>query len=66
MGRHSLPLFCTGSLLAMAGAIVRFEWGGGVLRDTVIILAVLTIPMLLAYLLDSGRPVPRPRAAQAA
>ena len=66
MGRHSLPVFCTGSLLAMAGAILRFEWGGGVLRDTVIILTGLTIPMLLAYTLDSGRPVPRTRAAQAA
>lgn len=66
MGRHSLPVFCTGSLLAMAGAIVRFEWGGGVLRDTVIILIVITIPMLLAYTLDSRRSVPRSRTAQAA
>ncbi len=57
MGRHSLPVFCTGSLLAMAGAILRFEWGGGVLRDTLIILAILTVPMILAYMLDSGRPV---------
>jgi hypothetical protein len=66
MGRHSLPVFCTGSILAMAGAILRFEWGGGVFRDTVIILTVLTIPMLLAYTLDTGRPVPRRSAAQAA
>ena len=66
MGRHSLPVFCTGSLLAMAGAILRYEWGGGVLRDTVIVLTGITIPMLLAYTLDSGRPMPRARAAQAA
>jgi hypothetical protein len=66
MGRHSLPVFCTGSLLAMAGAIVRFEWGGGIFRDTVIILTGLTIPMLLAYALDSGRRVPRTSTAQAA
>jgi len=66
MGRHSLPVFCLGSLLAMAGAILRYEWGGGLLRDTVIVLTGLTIPMLLAYALDAGRPVSRPRAVQAA
>ena len=66
MGRHSLPVFCLGSLLAMAGAILRYEWGGGLLRDTVIVLTGLTIPMLLAYALDAGRPVSRPRTVQAA
>lgn len=66
MGRHSLPVFCMGSLLAMAGAILRYEWGGGVFRDTLIVLTAITIPMLLAYTLDSGRPVPRSGAAQAA
>ncbi|WP_119389221.1 OpgC family protein [Taklimakanibacter lacteus] len=66
MGRHSLPVFCLGSLLAMAGAILRYEWGGGVLHDTVLILSVFTLPMLLAYALDAGRPAPRSRAAQAA
>jgi hypothetical protein len=65
MGRHSLPVFCLGSLLAMTGAIVRYEWGGGILRDTVIVLTGLTIPMLLAYMLDSTRSVASPRAARA-
>src|SRR5262245_55806051 len=41
MGRHSLPVFCTGSLLAMVGAILRFEWDGGVFRDTAVILTCL-------------------------
>lgn len=66
MGRHSLPAFCAGSLLAMAGAILRYEWDGGAFRDTVIILAGLGIPMLLAYMLDSGRIVPRHRVVQTA
>ncbi|WP_162918632.1 OpgC family protein [Taklimakanibacter deserti] len=65
MGRHSLPVFCTGSLFATAGAILRYEWGGGVFRDTVIILTGFTIPMLVAYSLDAGRSVPRTRTAQA-
>lgn len=65
MGRHSLPVFCAGSLLAMTGAILRYEWGGGAWGDTMITLANLVIPMLLAYLLDTARPMPRPRVAPA-
>jgi hypothetical protein len=64
MGRHSLPVFCTGSLIAMTGAILRYEWGSGILRDTLIILAGLTVLMLLAYALDSGRSVSRVRVSQ--
>ncbi|MGE3871992.1 MAG: OpgC family protein [Parvibaculaceae bacterium] len=65
MGRHSLPAFCTGSLLAMAGAVLRYEWDGGIFLDTLIVLTCLTIPMLVAYTLDSGRLVPRQRVMQA-
>lgn len=66
IGRHSLPVFCTSSLLAATGAIVRYEWNVGVLGDTIIIVTGLTILYLLAYLLDSSRPTPRPQAAVAA
>jgi hypothetical protein len=66
MGRHSLPAFCTGSLLAMAGAVLRYEWDGDVVRDTVIIVAGLGIPRLLAYILDSSLLLPRHRIAQVA
>ena len=37
MGRHSLPVFCAGSLLSMTGAVIRYEWGGGISHDTIII-----------------------------
>jgi hypothetical protein len=63
MGRHSLPVFCTGSLLAMAGAVVRYEWGGGPLRDTIIIIVGLSLQMLLARALDSREPPPMKRKA---
>jgi hypothetical protein len=66
MGRHSLPAFCAGSLLAMAGAIVRYERDGDVFRDTVIVLTGLGIPILLAYVLDSGRALPRHPVVQTA
>jgi hypothetical protein len=52
MGRHSLPVFCGGSLLAMTGAIVRHEWGGNFTNDTVIIATGLVLMALLARMLD--------------
>jgi hypothetical protein len=61
MGRHSLPVFCTGSLLAMAGAIARHELGGGFVIDTVIIATGLGLMILLARLLDSRRTPPAER-----
>jgi hypothetical protein len=54
MGRHSLPVFCAGTLLSMAGAIARYEWGGDILSDTVIILVGLGLQMLLALALDAA------------
>jgi hypothetical protein len=68
MGRHSLPVFCIGSLLSMTGAVVRHEWGGNFARDTLIVATGLTVLGLLALFLDGRRPVPAktlpaPRAA---
>lgn len=56
MGRHSLPVFCVGSLLSMTGAIVRHEWGGSLAHDTAIIAAGLLVMGGLAVLLDGRRP----------
>lgn len=58
MGRHSLPVFCVGSLLSMVGAIVRHEWGGSFAHDTLIIVTGLTVMGLLALFLDGRKPVP--------
>jgi hypothetical protein len=59
MGRHSLPVFCVGSLMSMTGAIVRHEWGGSFAHDTVIIATGLLVMGTLAVVLD-GRTPSRP------
>jgi hypothetical protein len=68
MGRHSLPVFCVGSLLSMTGAVMRHEVGGSFVRDTVIVATGLMLMGLLALALDgrkpaSSRPVAEPRPA---
>jgi hypothetical protein len=70
MGRHSLPVFCAGSLLAMAGAILRHELGGSFTIDTLIVGGGILLLGILARLLDGGshagdrssRPAPETRA----
>ena len=52
MGRHSLPVFCAGSLLAMAGTILRHEAGGSFAIDTLIVGIGLALLALLARALD--------------
>jgi hypothetical protein len=58
MGRHSLPVFCAGSLLSMTGAVIRYEWGGGISHDTIIIATGLAVMAVLARVLDGRRPAP--------
>jgi hypothetical protein len=58
MGRHSLPVFCAGSLLSMAGAIIRHEWGGSFAHDSIIITTGLAVMGLLALILDGRQPSP--------
>jgi hypothetical protein len=58
MGRHSLPVFCVGSLLSMTGAIVRHEWGGSFVHDSIIITTGLLLMGLLALALDGRKPAP--------
>ena len=58
MGRHSLPVFCVGSLLSMIGTILHRELGGGFLIDTAIIGGGLWLHALLAWLLDGRRKTP--------
>jgi hypothetical protein len=37
LGRNSLNVFCVGSVLSLAGQIARFEYGGGIVTDTAVI-----------------------------
>jgi len=61
MGRHSLPVFCAGTLLSIMGTIARHEWGGGFIQDTVIVAVGLAVQMLLAVMLDARKPPPMKR-----
>jgi hypothetical protein len=63
MGRHSLPVFCVGSLLSMSGAIIRHEWGGSFVHDTVIIVAGMVLMGLLALFFDERKSVPARRVS---
>jgi len=66
MGRHSLPVFCAGSLLAMTGAVIRHQSGGGFVMDTLIIAGGIALMILLARFLDSrSRPPGQKREASA-
>lgn len=65
MGRHSLPIFCVGSLLSMIGTVLHREAGGGIFFDTLIIGAGLTLQFLLARLLDGQHPQ-RPKTVPSA
>lgn len=58
MGRHSLPVFCFGSLLSMTGAIIRHEWGGSFAHDTIIIVTGVALMGVMAVILDGRKPSP--------
>ncbi|WP_119272097.1 OpgC family protein [Taklimakanibacter deserti] len=58
MGRHSLPVFCVGSLLSMTGAVIHHEWGGSFAHDTLIVATGLAVMGLLAVFLDGRKPAP--------
>jgi len=50
LGRNSLEVFCVGSLLSLAGQIVRFVYKGGIVADTVVVAAGLAALALTAWL----------------
>jgi hypothetical protein len=43
LGRNSLPVFCAGSLLSLGGQIVRFYFHGGIVVDTVLVMAGILV-----------------------
>lgn len=59
MGRHSLPVFMTGSLLSMAGWLVSAEVGGGKAVETLIAALGITLMSALALHLDGNLAMPR-------
>jgi hypothetical protein len=70
MGRHSLPVFMTGSLLSMAGWILANESNGGVLVETAVVIVGMAVMATLALWLEKEHAVQaislRRRAASAA
>ena len=66
-GRNSLYVFCVGSILSLAGQIIRFYYRGSILIDTVVVVCGIAIMALTAWLPEwrerlkvhsSARPVP--------
>jgi hypothetical protein len=52
LGRNSLPVFCAGSVLSLAGQIVRFYFRGGFLVDTVLVATGIILLGLIAWLAE--------------
>jgi hypothetical protein len=52
LGRNSLPVFCAGSVLSLAGQIVRFYFRGGFLVDTALVVTGIILLGLTAWLAE--------------
>ena len=52
LGRHSLYVFALGSVLSLAGQILRFYFGGGLLVDTVLVTVGIALLGAIAWLAD--------------
>jgi hypothetical protein len=52
LGRNSLPVFCVGSLLSLAGQILRFYFRGGLIVDTVLVVCGIVLLGVTAWLAE--------------
>ncbi len=52
LGRNSLYVFCAGSLLSLAGQILRYYFRGGIAVDTVLVVVGITLMGLVAWLAE--------------
>jgi hypothetical protein len=52
LGRNSLQVFCAGSILSLAGQIVRFYFGGGFFVDTALVATGIILLGGTAWLSD--------------
>ena len=50
LGRNSLYVFCVGSILSLAGQIVRFLYQGNIYIDTAVVICGSSIMALTAWL----------------
>lgn len=55
VGRHSLPIFCAGSLLSMTGFVLRTQNGGSFVIDTVVTAAGIAVMVGLARIMEWNR-----------
>ncbi len=60
LGRNSLYVFCTGSVLSLAGQILRFYFGGGLLVDTLLVAVGITLMGVSAWLAEWRDRVAKP------
>jgi hypothetical protein len=67
LGKHSLPVFVAGTMLAMVAQVVKVLNPGGLLDDTLLIASGIMAQFALAYYLEwlprigwGGRPVQKP------
>ncbi len=68
LGRNSLYVFCVGSVLSLAGQILRYLYQGNLAIDTVVVIFGISIMALTAWLPEwredvRGRPGARPVSA---
>jgi hypothetical protein len=59
LGRNSLPVFCAGSVLSLAGQIARFYFRGGFLVDTVLVATGIILLGATAWLAEWRDRVPK-------
>ena len=54
LGRHSLNVFCVGSLLSLVGQLARFGLGGSMRVDTTVLIVGTSVLGLTAWLSELG------------
>jgi len=65
LGRHSLIVFCVGSILSLAGQITRFVYRGDILVDTAVVILGIFIMAVSAWLPEWREQVRAKRSVQA-
>jgi hypothetical protein len=60
LGRNSLAVFSVGSILSLAAQLLRFEWGGGFIVDTVILSTGLACLIFSAWFVEWRTRTSRP------
>ncbi|WP_245318988.1 OpgC family protein [Consotaella salsifontis] len=66
LGRHSLPVFATGTVLSLIGQVIIFDTKPDLLRDTLLLGAGLILQFLLARYLDWWRVASKVKVPSAA